>query len=258
MKAFDVCSASTSGKRSNRSLPATISRAAGASSTCAALSTSADQRRDAGGLGRAFRAGECSARGLGIQASHRDRRDDQRLLGLNAAGSSAGSNAASLRSASSSRPDQDQAPHLEMQRMGGIMRIAMLLQRRACRVQRLARPAEVARDEGDLRLGHHAARAGHGLLWSEDARRFAQQDSRAVEIAELRHSDSAQRQRRRVVAQRHPVERPQRVAAGQCERRRIDQRILVEIPTVLSLPPFDTPSLCLSHQETPQRRSDGS
>jgi hypothetical protein len=40
--------------------------------------------------------------------------------------------------------------------------------------------------------------------------------SRARQLAELRHRDAAQGQRRRVVAQRYALERAERVTRGQC------------------------------------------
>ena len=101
-------------------------------------------------------------------------------------------------------PDQEQAPDLEIARMRGVHPVAMRFERRARGVERLRGPAEVARDERDLGLGDDAPRAGHGLFRTEGARRASQQRLRADEIAELRHRDAAQRERRRVVAQARP------------------------------------------------------
>ena len=47
--------------------------------------------------------------------------------------------------------------------------------------------------------------------------------ARAREL--LRHCDAAQRQRRRVVAQRHVLERQQRIAGGECAGGGGDQRV---------------------------------
>jgi hypothetical protein len=52
-----------------------------------------------------------------------------------------------------------------------------------------------------------------------------QQLARAQVLAQLRHRDAAQRQRRRVVAQRHPLERAERVAGAQRAGGRGDQGI---------------------------------
>ena len=78
--------------------------------------------------------------------------------------------------------------------------VAVLFERRPRRVERLRGPAEVARDQRDLGLGDDAPRAGHGLSRTEGARRTSHQSLRSIEIAELRHGDAPQRERRRVVA----------------------------------------------------------
>ncbi len=85
--------------------------------------------------------------------------------------------------------------------MRGIGAVAVPFERVMRRIERLDRPAEVARDERDLGLGDHATRAGDGLARAEGAGRAPQQRLGAAEIAELRHRDAAQRQRRRIVAQ---------------------------------------------------------
>jgi hypothetical protein len=73
-------------------------------------------------------------------------------------------------------------------------------------VERLCRPAQVARDERDLGLGDDTPRAGHGLFRTKGARRTANKSLRPYEIAELRHRNASKRQRRCVVAQGHPVQ----------------------------------------------------
>ena len=103
--------------------------------------------------------------------------------------------------------------------------VAMLLERRPGRVERLGGPAELARDQRDLGLGDDAAGAGHRLLRAEGARRALHQGFRAQEIAELRHGDAAQRQRRRVVAQGDPVQGAERITRRQRARRGRDQRV---------------------------------
>ena len=122
-------------------------------------------------------------------------------------------------------PDQKQAPDLEMARMRGIHPVAVRFERRARRVERLRGPAEVARDERDLGLGDDAARAGHRLFRTEGARRAAHQSPRPIEIAELRHRDAAQRERRRVLAQRDPVQCAERITRRERARRGRDQRV---------------------------------
>jgi heme-degrading monooxygenase HmoA len=103
--------------------------------------------------------------------------------------------------------------------------IGLRLQRRR-RGEQLARgAAQVAHRQRDFGLGDHAAGPGALLVRAEAERRAAQQLARPQVLAQLRHGDAAQGQRRRVVAQRHALERTERVA--RCERagRRGDQGI---------------------------------
>ncbi|MNL71081.1 hypothetical protein D3C87_1961780 [compost metagenome] len=55
--------------------------------------------------------------------------------------------------------------------------------------------------------------------------RAAQQLTRPGVLAQLRHGDAAQRQRRRVIAQGHPLQRAQRIAGGKRTGGGGDQRI---------------------------------
>ena len=82
-------------------------------------------------------------------------------------------------------------------------------------------PAQVARGQRDLGFGHHAAGARHRILGAERAGGAAHQRPGAFEVAQLRQRDAAQRQRRRVVAQRHPAQRGQGIAAEMCIRDRV-------------------------------------
>jgi hypothetical protein len=132
-------------------------------------------------------------------------------------------------------PHQDEPPDLEIARMGAVEPVAMRFQRRARGVQRLRRPAQVARDECDLGLGDDAPRAGHGRFRTEGARRPSQQGLRAIEIAELRHRDATQRQRGRVVAQGDPVQGAQRIADGKRARGGRDQRVHRNPATLVTL-----------------------
>jgi hypothetical protein len=54
----------------------------------------------------------------------------------------------------------------------------------------------------------------------ERARRPLQQLARPGMLAELGHGDAAQRQRRRIVPQRNPLQRAQRISAGERPGRR--------------------------------------
>ncbi|ODN69710.1 hypothetical protein A6302_03005 [Methylobrevis pamukkalensis] len=109
--------------------------------------------------------------------------------------------------------------------MGGIAKVAAGLQRVPRRAERRHRPAEIALDESDLGLGNDAAGAGGGLALAEGFCGGAQQVAGAGKIAELRHGDAAQRQRRRIVAQRHMLQGHQRVPRRQRPCGSRDQRV---------------------------------
>ena len=203
-----------------------IRRAAGAFSTRDALSTSAVSAgmracaRGALGRARAPRAPPSCA-GAASRCRRPPARGRPSTRAASGAGSSAGERALGLVEA----PDQQQAPDLEMPRMRGVHAVAVRFERRPRRVERLRRPAQVARDERDLGLGDDAPRARHGLLRTEGARRASQQRLRAREIAELRHRDAAQRERRRIVAQRDALQRAERITRRERARRGRDQRV---------------------------------
>src|ERR1700675_2111047 len=84
-------------------------------------------------------------------------------------------------------PDQEEAPDRQIPRMRGIYAVAVRFERRPRYVERLRRPAQVARDERDLGLGNDTPRAGHGLSRTEGARGFSQERLRSNELAGLRH-----------------------------------------------------------------------
>ena len=121
--------------------------------------------------------------------------------------------------------DQQQAPDFEVARVRGVQPVARLLERRPRRLERPGGPAQLARDQRDLGLGDDAAGAGHRLPGAEGARRPLHQGFRAREIAELRHGDAAQRQRRRIVAQGDAVQGAERITRRQGARRGRDQRV---------------------------------
>ena len=158
------------------------------------------------------------------------------------AGKGAGSRSASTRSASSSRPISSRRRTSRYRACAALTRSPCALERRPRRVERLPRPAQFARDQRDLRLGDDASRAGDGLCRTERPRRASQQRLRSREIAELRHRDAAQRKRRRIVAQRDPLECAERIAGGERARRGRDQRVhrnpaTLVTPTVRCPPP---------------------
>ncbi len=131
--------------------------------------------------------------------------------------------------------DQEQAADLEIARMRGVEPVAVRLERRARGVERLRRPAQVARHQRDLGLGDDAARARHASFGPKARAARSQQQLGAREIAELRHRDAAQRQRRRIVAQRDPVQRAERIAAGKGTRGGGDQRVHSNPATLVTL-----------------------
>src|SRR5437773_6965453 len=105
--------------------------------------------------------------------------------------------------------DQEQAPDLEIARMRSIYAVAVRFERHPRCAERLRRPGEIARDECDLGLGNHTPRAGHRLFRTEGARSLSQERLRSNELAELRHRDASQRERRRVISQGDPLQSPE-------------------------------------------------
>ena len=122
-------------------------------------------------------------------------------------------------------PDKQQAPRLQMPRMGCVGLIPMSGERGSCVVQLVRGPAEIARNQRDLGLRHHAARAGHGFVCAEGSAGAIQQVFRQSEIAEPRHGDTPQRKRRRVAAQCDAVECAKDVSGRKRARRCRDQRV---------------------------------
>jgi hypothetical protein len=81
----------------------------------------------------------------------------------------------------------------------------------------------IDRAKGTLGLGDDAPGAGHGLLRTEGTHGPPQQELRSNEITELRHRNASDRKRRRVIAQRDPLQRTQGITDCECTRRGIDQ-----------------------------------
>ncbi len=203
----------------------------------------------AGFARRSTRPLEGGARRRAAQPSHGDARDDQ-LAGGPQGGRDRrrvepGQGPLRLVEAT----DQKQAPKLEMPRIGGVDPVALGFERRPRRLQRLDRPAEVARDEGDFGFGDNAAGPGHGLSRTKGARRPTQKRLGPREVAELRHGNPAQRQRRRVVAQRDALQRGEDVALREQPRRRGDQRVHRNPVTLVTLTARD-PALSDRHRPT--------
>ena len=126
--------------------------------------------------------------------------------------------------------------------MRGVQPVAVLFQRRPRGVERLGGPAQITRDQCDLGLGDDASGARHRLFRAEGAHGPPQQRLGAIEIAELRHRDAAQRQRRRVFAQGDAVQRAERVTRRQRQPCCRDQRVHSN-PATLVTPTIRYPAL---------------
>ena len=122
-------------------------------------------------------------------------------------------------------PDQEMAPDLEISCMCGVQPVTVFFERRPSSIQRLRRPAQVARGKRDLGFGDDAPRSCHGFFWAEGALSSSQQRLRALEIAELRHRDAAKRERRCIVAQSDSLQCAEGITLGEGACCGCDQRI---------------------------------
>jgi hypothetical protein len=158
-----------------------------------------------------------------LEAAHRDARDDQ-LVSRSQRGWKGGRvHIGKHPLGSVQAAHQKQPPNLEIPCMCGVDSIAVRLERRTRRVECLSRPSQVARDECYLGLGNDAPRARHGFPWSKGTRRPAQQDLCSSQIAQLRHCDPSKRERRRIVAQGHALQRAERITCRERARRCCNQ-----------------------------------
>ena len=184
-----------------------------------------DERRNAGLRAARPRAGERRAR-----RPVRNRRiampaTTSSCAVRDAGGNGAGSSGASMRSASSRWPTSSRRRTSRWRAWAAFSRSPRRSSVARAALSALVGPAELARHERDLGLGHDAARARHRLPRAEGARRALDQAFCTREIAELRHGDAAQRQGRRVVAESDPVQRAERITRRQRARRGRDQRV---------------------------------
>jgi predicted dithiol-disulfide oxidoreductase (DUF899 family) len=207
------------------------------------------QCRDACLMRGALGPGERSARGLGPNASRCDPRNDQFVGGPRRRRERRRIERGKRTLGLVETPDQEKTPDLEMPRMRGVHRVAVFFECRARRVERLGRPAEVARHERDLCLSDDTPRAGHGLPGTEGARRALQESLGADEIAELRHRDAAKREGRGVTTQANPLQYAKEVTRSESPRRSRDQRIHPN-PVTLVTPAVRRPAPdCLTNSE---------
>jgi len=179
--------------------------------------------------------GERGARGLRLEPSQRDARDDELVgrpqRGRERRGIEPGKRALGLVEA----PEQQEAPQREISRMPGVDPVAVRFERRSRRLELLGRPAQVARGQRDFALGDDAPCAGDGFLCSEGPCRPSHERLRSTEVAELRHRNAAKRERRRIVAQSHPVQCAEGITGGECVRRGRDQDVHRNRATVVTL-----------------------
>ena len=223
--ASEARSAATSSRRSACSPPATRRRAAGRSSAARASATSA---RSAGT--RARSAASC-ARASAVRAAA-DAQRAQRQLGRGQLGHRRQRRRQAARIEPRQRgrglveaAEQQQPARRDQPRLQRVGAIGVRLERRRRRRQRARRAAEVAHGQRHLGLGDDAAGARQLLVGAEAAGGAPQEFAGARVLAELGHGDAAQGQRRRVVAQRNPLERAERVAGGERARGGGDQGV---------------------------------
>ena len=206
--AGEASNASTSSSTRSRSSCRAIRRAAGALSTRVAPSTSA---ASAGiRASRAERVGSPERRAgrLRPEATDRDPRDRQLVDGPIGGREGREVERGERPLGVVETTDQEEPADLEVSRIRGVHSVTVLLERRPGPAEGLRRPAQVAGGERDLGLGDHATGAGQRLLRAEGPRRAPQEGLRPNKIAELRHRDATQRERRRVVPQARPASGP--------------------------------------------------
>ena len=228
--AFDASSASTSSSSSGRSLPRGDQPRRRHVETPAMRFRPRPRAQGCRPGARPLGACERGARRLGPQAPHRDPgRPPVRERPASAGGSGAGSKArepcARPRRAARSAAD---AGSRDSRACAALARSPCALEQ--SRARRRA-PSPASRDRArPARSRPRRRRSARGPppRSARSARRAAQQHLRASEIAELRHGDAAQRQRRRIVAQGDPVQRAERITRRQRPRRGRDQRVHVK------------------------------
>ena len=123
--------------------------------------------------------------------------------------------------------DEEVAAGADEAGVESVRAIAQRIERPRGRVERAHRPAQVARGEGDLRLGDLAARLGEALAGAEAAGGAPEELARPVVVAELGHGDAAQGEGRRVVAQRDALEGAEGITGRQRARGRGDEGVHV-------------------------------
>jgi hypothetical protein len=109
--------------------------------------------------------------------------------------------------------------------MRSIQPVAMLFKRCPRGIEHFRGPAQVAGDQRDLGLGNHAPRAGYGVFGTEGVSGSSQKRLGAREIAELRHCDTSQRERWRIIPQGDSPQCSEGVTSSERTRCGHDQRL---------------------------------
>lgn len=122
--------------------------------------------------------------------------------------------------------------------MRGIDAVAVRLERRARRVERLLGPAELARRERDLGFGDDASRAGERFVRAERASRAAHERLCPDELAELRHRDAASASAGASSRSATRFSAPSGSPAASARAAAVISES-IGIPPHLSLPPFE-------------------
>jgi hypothetical protein len=121
--------------------------------------------------------------------------------------------------------EQQEPAQRDQTRLQRVGTIGARLERGRRRRQRTRGAAEVAHRERHLGLGNDASRARQLLMSAEAAGGAPQELAGARVLAELGHGDTAQGQRRRVVAQGDSFEGAERVSGSEGARGGSDQRV---------------------------------
>jgi hypothetical protein len=180
-----------------------------------------------------------------MEPPHRNAHDDQRVSRAQGGRKGGRIEGAELSLGFVQTPDEQKTPDVEITAIGGIEPVAMSVERPSRGVESFAGPMEIARDKRNLGLGDDAPRTRHRFLRTEGAGGPFYEILRACEIAELCHCDPAQRERRRVIAQRNALQGTERVT----RRKRLscggDQGVHLNPATLV------TPTLKLSGPNLP-------
>src|SRR5262245_55980740 len=123
--------------------------------------------------------------------------------------------------------DEELAAGADEARVQSVRTITQRVERLRSRLEGTRRPGQVARDEGDLRLGDLAARLVEALAGPEAACGAPEELACPVVVAELGHGDAPQGESWRVVAQRDALEGPEGITDCQRARGRGDEGIHV-------------------------------